>query len=249
MKEHEAAVRWSLRKYLEYQKTLGLEYVQREETSTGSITEIQEAAAGMVAESPGEMVDERPGMNLPDDLKELGRMVTACTKCELHVERVKVVFGDGNPLARLMFVGEGPGAEEDRQGVPFVGAAGQLLSKILQAMGFIRSEVYITNIVKCRPPQNREPLPKEAHACRPYLLKQLELIQPEVIVALGRTAAQNLLQTDAPLGRLRGRFHDLQGIVVMPTYHPAALLRYPENKRFVWADMKLVMAKLGKPVP
>jgi DNA polymerase len=158
--------------------------------------------------------------------------------------RSHIVFGTGDPQADLVFVGEGPGFEEDRQGAPFVGSAGRLLTKIIQAMGLTRETVYICNVIKCRPPGNRNPLPGEIEQCFPFLKRQLEGIQPRVICALGSVAAKVLLGTDAPISRLRGRFHDYQGVPLMPTYHPAYLLRNPEKKREVWEDMKRIMARL-----
>jgi uracil-DNA glycosylase family 4 len=155
------------------------------------------------------------------------------------------VFGDGNPKARLVFLGEAPGADEDRTGTPFVGRAGQLLNKIIEACRLTREEVYILNILKCRPPGNRNPLPEEAANCRPYLERQLELIGPEFICCLGSVAAQNLLATTETIGRLRGRLHDYQGIKVACTYHPAYLLRNPAAKADTWEDMKMLMRAMG----
>jgi DNA polymerase len=156
-----------------------------------------------------------------------------------------VVFGVGDPSARLMFIGEGPGRDEDLKGEPFVGAAGQLLDRIIAAMGLRRSQVYIANTVKCRPPRNRNPEPDELEACRHFLIRQVEAIEPEAIVLLGRVAAHAVLDSDAPLGRLRGRFLEWRGTPVMCTYHPAYLLRNPADKRKVWEDMQQVMARLG----
>ena len=167
-----------------------------------------------------------------------------CTRCKLHSGRTNLVFGVGNPEARLMFVGEGPGADEDEQGIPFVGRAGQLLTQIIKAMGFERDDVYIANVVKCRPPGNRNPEPDEIEVCEPFLLRQIEAIKPEVIVALGKFAAQTLLRSDIPITRLRGQFLKLRDIDVMPTFHPSYLLRNPAAKREVWDDMKKVMARL-----
>ena len=155
------------------------------------------------------------------------------------------MFGEGNGAARLVFVGEGPGLEEDRSGRPFVGAAGQLLSKIIAAMSLHRDQVYICNVIKCRPPDNRNPQPDEIKACRPFLERQLASISPEVVCTLGTFATQCLLDSTAPISRLRGRFHDCNGIRLMPTFHPAYLLRNPERKREVWDDMKKIMALLG----
>jgi DNA polymerase len=168
-----------------------------------------------------------------------------CTRCPLHHGRNSIVFGAGNPRARLVFVGEGPGRDEDLQGLPFVGAAGQLLTRIIEAIGFTRDEVYICNVVKCRPPSNRTPAPEEQAVCGPFLDAQLENIAPDVVVALGATAAGYLLGTDQPVGRLRGRFHPVGNTGVMVTYHPAYLLRTPEAKRAVWEDMKMVRDRLG----
>lgn len=167
-----------------------------------------------------------------------------CVRCKLCKGRKSIVFGEGNPSASLMFIGEGPGADEDEQGRPFVGRAGQLLTKMIEAMGFRREDVYIANIVKCRPPNNRNPEPDEIESCEPFLKKQIGMIRPKVIVALGKFAAQTLLKTPVPISRLRGRFGDYEGIAVMPTYHPAYLLRSPGEKRVVWDDLKKVMEHL-----
>ncbi len=164
-----------------------------------------------------------------------------CRRCSLAQGRNCIVFGDGNPNADLMFIGEGPGAEEDRLGKPFVGAAGQLLTRIIEAIKRSRDEVYICNIIKCRPPGNRNPGPDEIEICFPFLARQIAAIQPDFIVALGTFAAQTLLETATPISRLRGRFHSYKGIKVVPTYHPAYLLRNPDKKRDVWEDMKMLM--------
>jgi uracil-DNA glycosylase len=177
-------------------------------------------------------------------LAEISAAVAACRLCRLCEGRNKTVFGSGDPAAELMFIGEGPGAEEDRQGLPFVGRAGELLTKIIQAIGRTRDEVYIANIVKCRPPGNRDPQPDEVAACRPYLEEQIALVAPKAIVALGRIAAQTLLGTDAPIGRLRGRWFTVLGVQTMVTYHPAALLRNPALKRPTWEDMQQVRDRL-----
>ncbi len=164
-----------------------------------------------------------------------------CQRCRLSEGRNNIVFGSGNSHARLVFVGEGPGHEEDRQGQPFVGAAGQLLTKIIEAMKFTRNQVYICNIIKCRPPGNRNPKPDEIAACSPFLKRQIAAINPDFICTLGGFAAQTLLDTKLPISKLRGVFYDYMGIKVMPTYHPAFLLRNPEKKRSVWEDMKILM--------
>jgi len=164
-----------------------------------------------------------------------------CQRCKLAQGRNRIVFGDGNPKAKLMFIGEGPGVEEDRQGKPFVGAAGQLLTRIIDAIKLSRDQVYISNIIKCRPPGNRNPKPDEIQTCFPFLARQIAAIQPDFIIALGTFAAQTLLGTVTPISRLRGRFYEYQGIKVVPTYHPAYLLRNPDKKRDVWEDMKMLM--------
>lgn len=178
------------------------------------------------------------------ELEGLAATVAGCTRCCLAEGRKNVVFGSGNPAADLMLVGEGPGAEEDRQGLPFVGPAGELLTKIIQAIEMKREEVYIANVVKCRPPGNREPQPDEVQACRGYLEKQISLVQPKVLVALGRTAAQTLLGNESPIGQLRGRWYQVFGIPTMVTYHPAALLRNQALKRPTWEDMQQVRDRL-----
>ncbi len=164
-----------------------------------------------------------------------------CRRCTLCGRRRNIVFGVGNPEAQLIFVGEGPGREEDLQGEPFVGAAGELLTRIIEAIKLSREQVYIANIVKCRPPGNRNPEPGEVETCRPFLERQLKAINPRFIVALGKVAAQTLLDTQEPISRLRGRFYDYGGIRLLPTYHPAYLLRNPAAKRDVWADMQMLM--------
>jgi DNA polymerase len=188
--------------------------------------------------------DER--RHLLSDLDSLRKEVSGCRKCgELVRTRKNIVFGEGNPSADLMFVGEAPGAEEDKKGVPFVGRAGRLLDKIIKAIGLERDQVFIGNVLKCRPPGNRNPEPSEMAACSPYLMAQILLIQPKVICTLGKFASQVLLETETPISRLRGSFHDFKGIKLMPTYHPAYLLRNPGAKKLVWEDMKIIAGELG----
>ena len=182
----------------------------------------------------------------PSTLEGVRNELGDCRRCKLHRTRRTLVFGEGNGEAKLMLIGEGPGYDEDVQGRPFVGRAGQLLTKILQAIGLRREEVYIANIIKCRPPQNRNPEPDEIQSCHPFLLKQIEAIQPKIICALGTFAAQTLLRTDAKITTLRGRCYDLGGIIVIPTYHPAYLLRNPERKKEVWEDMKQISGRLNE---
>jgi DNA polymerase len=174
------------------------------------------------------------------DLAALEKELAGCPRCKLSKTRTNIVFGQGSPKAELMFVGEAPGRDEDEQGLAFVGRAGQLLTKIIEAMGLKREDVFIANVLKCRPPNNRNPEPDEVAACRPFLNEQIRLIGPKVIVTLGTFAAQAILETDEPIGRLRGRWRTARGVRVMPTFHPAFLLRSPERKKDVWEDMKLV---------
>ncbi len=181
-------------------------------------------------------------------LDELNEMICNCQKCDLWKTRNNFVFGTGNPKADLVCVGEAPGAEEDKQGKPFIGRAGQLLTKILQAIDFEREDVFICNILKSRPPDNRNPLPFEIQQCEPYLIKQLELIKPKFILALGTFASQTLLKTKEPLGKLRGRFHMYNKIPMMVTYHPAALLRNPNWKKPAWEDVQLLKAEYDKAI-
>jgi DNA polymerase len=170
-----------------------------------------------------------------------------CTRCKLHrLGRRQIVFGVGSPTAELMFVGEAPGQEEDVQGIPFVGRAGQLLTKIIEAIDLKREDVYIANVIKCRPPENRNPEPDEVETCEPFLFRQIDIIKPKVIVALGKFGAQTLLRTLDPISRLRGRVYDYRGAKLVPTFHPAYLLRNPSSKREVWEDMKLVKRLLGE---
>jgi DNA polymerase len=172
-----------------------------------------------------------------------------CTRCRLAGGRTKLVFGVGNPAAELMFVGEGPGGDEDQQGEPFVGKAGQLLTKMIEAMGFRREEVYIANVVKCRPPGNRDPENDEIDACEPFLKAQIAAVKPRVLVALGRFAVQTLLRDPTPISKQRGRWRTYEGVKLMPTFHPAYLLRNPAEKKSAWADLQLVMQEFGKAPP
>ena len=182
-----------------------------------------------------------------DALRAIRDEIGDCTRCKLHtLGRTQIVFGVGSPSADLMFVGEAPGADEDIQGVPFVGRAGQLLTKIIEAIGLTREDVYIANVIKCRPPGNRNPDPDEVDRCEPFLFQQIDRIQPKVIVALGTFAAKALLKTQDPISRLRGRIYDYRGAKLVPTFHPAFLLRSPDRKRDVWEDMKKVRALLAE---
>ncbi|MGB2601773.1 MAG: uracil-DNA glycosylase [Candidatus Omnitrophota bacterium] len=182
-------------------------------------------------------------------LKTLEEEVSGCLRCELSGTRTNVVFGEGDSRADLMFIGEAPGGDEDKQGRPFVGRAGQLLTKIIESIGLKREEVFIGNILKCRPPGNRNPMPNEIAMCSPYLLKQIDAIEPKVICALGKFAAQTLLNTETPISKLRGKFYDYNGIKLMPTYHPAYLLRNSSGKKEVWQDMQAIAKELGLKIP
>ena len=182
-------------------------------------------------------------------LQQISKELDGCTRCKLCRGRQSIVVGEGNPLAQLVFVGEAPGEQEDMEGLPIVGHAGELLDKMILAMGLTRDEVYICNVVKCRSPGNRDPEPDEISACSPFLERQLDTIRPKVIVALGMLAAQTLLKTEDPLSRLRGQFHSYRGIRLMPTFHPAYLLRNPDSKREAWSDLQAVARELGISLP
>ncbi len=187
--------------------------------------------------------EDGPGLT---GLSDFYHQIKNCKKCHLYRTRTNFVFGAGNPEANLMLIGEAPGREEDLKGEPFVGAAGKLLDRMLAAIDFKREDVFIANILKCRPPENRDPRPDEIETCKPYLMQQIKLIQPKIILALGRISAQVLLQTKSPLGQLRGKIHDLSGIKFLVTYHPAALLRYQQYKRPAWEDLKFLRKEYDK---
>jgi DNA polymerase len=221
-----------LRAHLEYFAELGVQGISRDPT--------WRRRAGL---GPGFSlaIHRSPAEALQDIRDDIGD----CTRCKLHgLGRRQIVFGVGNPDADLMFVGEAPGHDEDVQGIPFVGRAGQLLTKIIEAIGLTRDDVYIANVIKCRPPENRNPDPDEVDTCRPFLFRQIEAISPRVIVALGSLAARTLLETEAPISRLRGRVYDVAGAKLVCTFHPAYLLRSPDKKRETWEDMKQVRAIL-----
>jgi uracil-DNA glycosylase family 4 len=229
----------------EYLEAMGIEqWVSRDRAIVmaapqGTVTAAQAVTAAGVAENPG---DRENGVSVLE-WPELESRVACCTRCVLHETRTRTVFGTGNRTADWMIIGEAPGADEDRQGEPFVGRAGQLLTAMLGAAGLRREEVYITNILKCRPPGNRDPLPEEVACCHDYLARQIELVEPALILVVGRIAAHNLLLTDLPIGRLRGRVHRYgkAGIPLVVTYHPAYLLRSPLEKRNSWDDLQLAL--------
>jgi DNA polymerase len=199
------------------------------------------------ADVPGTTVSGgESGAGSAASLAQLRQVLGDCGRCKLSLGRTHIVYGVGNPDADVMFVGEGPGRDEDLQGEPFVGRAGQLLTDIItKGMKLRREDVYIANVVKCRPPRNRDPEPDEVESCEPFLIRQIELVKPRVIVALGKFAAQTLVRSSAPISRLRGQWHDYRGIRLMPTFHPAYLLRNPADKRLVWEDIKSVLRELG----
>ncbi len=202
----------------------------------------------MARELPDQLVE--PAIRTAESLPALREVLGECDRCKLCDARTNIVFGVGNPDAELMFVGEGPGADEDEQGIPFVGRAGQLLTRIITGgMGLTRDDVYIANVIKCRPPGNRNPEPDEIVACEPFLHRQIAIVRPRVIVTLGKFATQALLRETRPISKLRGNWLDYRGVPVMPTFHPAYLLRNPSDKRIVWADIQLVMNRLGIPKP
>ena len=217
----------------------------------GRAQDLRAALVSMeVAAVPAPIVAPPPAPGVRHQtLDEIRRELGDCRRCKLCEGRRQIVFGSGNPRARLVFVGEGPGAEEDAQGLPFVGPAGQLLTKMISAMGLRRDDVYICNVVKCRPPGNRNPEPDEIGACEPFLRAQLQSIGPEVVVALGKFAAQTLLREATPITRLRGQWRTYQGMRLMPTFHPAYLLRNPVEKKPCWEDLKAVMGVLSKAAP
>ena len=237
-----------LRQYLEFYQDLGIRTLYRQPAPVG-----QAEPEGI---PPANSAATSISMNLPplaptgDTLLKIVEDIGDCRRCRLSEARNKIVFGDGNPQSPLVFVGEGPGADEDAQGLPFVGKSGQLLDKMIAAMGYSPDDIYICNIVKCRPPENRKPEPVEMAACSPFVTQQLAMIKPKVIVALGATAVQGLLPSVTEgITRLRGKWKIYQQTIpVMPTFHPAYLLRSPEAKRDVWTDLKAVMERLGKPI-
>jgi DNA polymerase len=242
MAEHLALLATSLRRHLERRQRAGIRFLPRDmkkkltpknnQTNIMSGTEVDLFNDSKVAHDAG-------------NLDELRAAIGDCRRCKLWPGRTHLVFGVGNPKARLMFIGEGPGRDEDLQGEPFVGRAGQLLTDIItKGMGLKREDVYIANVVKCRPPENRNPEPDEVSSCEPFLKKQIDLVRPEIIVALGKFAVQTLLQSKIPITRLRGNWHTYHGIRLMPTFHPAYLLRNPADKKLVWEDIKKVMKEM-----
>ncbi len=233
------------KQFLERERIRGLQNISmRHETWTALDAAVVRAHAAVHKKETA--VDEDGQRDNALLLRDISALTSGCEKCHLSRTRTNVVFGQGNPNAKLVFVGEAPGADEDEQGLPFVGKAGQLLTKIVEAIKLKREEVYICNILKCRPPGNRTPTTEEVECCSPFVMKQLEAINPKIICALGNVAAQRLLNTKAPMNRLRGRFHKFGDALLMPTYHPAALLRNPDYKKFVWEDVQIIQKEYEK---
>ena len=240
----QASLLEALRAYVEYQRELGVCGFPRSTPAAAVPLPAPDPVVVVPAQAGDLFID--PALAQAQTLESLRHEIGDCTRCRLSGHRTNLVFGVGNPRARLVFVGEAPGRDEDVQGEPFVGRAGQLLTEIItKGMRLRREDVYICNVIKCRPPDNRNPEPDEVATCEPFLLRQVQLIGPEVIVALGKFAAQTLLRSKAPITKLRGRWHDFHGIKLMPTFHPAYLLRNPADKRLVWEDVQQVMAALG----
>jgi DNA polymerase len=248
-KSHLAA---SLTAYLEDLQESGIDGISPElMAAAGKIAAPHHTAASKPAEG-NEMASDNDVPEVHETLEQIRKNLGDCQRCKLGATRKNLVFGVGNPKARLVFVGEGPGADEDTQGEPFVGDAGKMLNRIIAAMELKREDVYICNVVKCRPPQNRPPESDEVSTCSPFLIRQIRAIKPEVIVALGTSAAQALLQIKTPISKMRGKFHDFHGVPLMPTYHPSYLLRTGGNSDSfwsVWDDMKQVLQLLNLPIP
>jgi uracil-DNA glycosylase len=233
----------SLRRHLQRRRRIGIGFVPPGELSETSskMTNQQSLLSG----TAGDLFSDSSAVLEAETLEELRTAIGDCRRCKLWSGRTHLVFGVGNPKAKLMFIGEGPGRDEDLQGEPFVGRAGQLLTDIItKGMGLRREDVYIANVVKCRPPENRNPEPDEVASCEPFLKKQIDLVRPKIIVALGKFAVQTLLQTKAPITKVRGNWHSYHGIKLMPTFHPAYLLRNPADKKLVWEDIKKVLKEM-----
>ena len=240
--------REQLTEHLRFFEDLGVPGVSRDPAWRRRAAVTPDAAVpslpGDAPEVPGVARETAP--EVPDTLVQIRGDLGECTRCKLHSGRTTLVFGAGNPDADLVFVGEAPGRDEDRQGIPFVGRAGQLLTKIIASIGLTRDEVYIANVVKCRPPNNRNPELDEVQTCEPFLFRQLDVIRPTVVVALGAFAVRTLLRTDQAISRVRGQVYAYRGATLVPTFHPAFLLRSPDRKRDVWEDMKKVRALLDR---
>lgn len=236
----------SLRRHVDWWQWAGIRFLTGNQFARAADRE--GPAQDLLGGTEGDLFSDHAAAYRATSLAELRAAIGDCRRCKLWSGRTHIVFGVGNPKAALMFVGEGPGRDEDIQGEPFVGRAGQLLTDIItKGMGLKREEVYIANVIKCRPPENRNPEPDEVESCEPFLKKQIDLVRPRIIVALGKFAAQTLLRSKVPITRLRGVWHNYHGIKLMPTYHPAYLLRNPGDKKLVWEDIKKVLNELKAP--
>jgi uracil-DNA glycosylase len=232
----------SLRRHLQRQERVGIRFLSMGEDLQKNFTV---ATEHLLSGTEGDLFSDSSGTYTAKTLEELRGAIGDCRRCKLWPGRTHLVFGVGNPKARLMFIGEGPGRDEDLQGEPFVGRAGQLLTDIItKGMGLKREDVYIANVVKCRPPENRNPEPDEVASCEPFLKKQIDLVRPEIIIALGKFAVQTLLQSKVPITKVRGNWYSYHGIKLMPTFHPAYLLRNPGDKKLVWEDIKKVIKEM-----
>jgi uracil-DNA glycosylase len=233
----------SLRRHLQRQERVGIQVLSKGEALQTNLVMADDGT--VLSGTEGDLFSDSSGMYRAKTLEELRTAIGDCRRCKLWSGRTHLVFGVGDPKAKLMFIGEGPGRDEDLQGEPFVGRAGQLLTDIItKGMGLRREDVYIANVVKCRPPENRNPEPDEVGSCEPFLKQQIDLVRPEIIIALGKFAVQTLLQSKAPITKLRGNWHSYHGIKLMPTFHPAYLLRSPGDKKLVWEDIKKVIKEM-----
>jgi uracil-DNA glycosylase family 4 len=234
----------SLRRHLQRQERVGIRFLfPGEALQTNSVMADRK---NLLSGTESDLFSDSSATYKANTLEELREAIGDCRRCKLWSGRTHLVFGVGNPKARLMFIGEGPGRDEDLQGEPFVGRAGQLLTDIItKGMGLKREDVYIANVVKCRPPENRNPEPDEVASCEPFLKKQIDLVRPEIIIALGKFAVQTLLQSKVAITKLRGNWHSYHGIKLMPTFHPAYLLRNPGDKKLVWEDIKKVIKEMN----
>ena len=250
-------LRKALADRVRYYKDLGIYDFYRRATqssestiATAAETVLPAAAEISTSVTQNPAVEASESLDRPSALRLIREDIGDCTRCRLHKQgRKQIVFGVGNPNAELMFIGEAPGADEDEQGEPFVGRAGQLLNNMIKAMGLRREDIYIANIIKCRPPNNRTPERDECDTCSPFLMRQIQVIKPKAIVALGAVAAKTLLAVNASMGELRGRWYDFRGTKLAVTYHPAFLLRDPRQKKETWKDLQMVMRELGLPIP
>jgi len=234
----------SLRRHLQRQLRVGIRFLPKGDFLKE--TTVVASDTNLLSGTEGDLFSDSSATYQAHNLEELRFAIGDCRRCKLWPGRTHLVFGVGNPHAKLMFIGEGPGRDEDLQGEPFVGRAGQLLTDIItKGMGLKREDVYICNVIKCRPPENRNPEPDEVASCEPFLKKQIELVRPQIIIALGKFAVQTLLQSKVPITRIRGNWHTYHGIKLMPTLHPAYLLRSPADKKLVWQDIKKVMKEMS----